>query len=126
VKYFRKKDGSDRGERSGIPQVVIGVDKNTVFKLASLWIKGDTGLGNHPAQRVILDEIVHQLETVHEFASKRGQRNVADAYGRSLSTIKKILDQKKQIAHGEFAQDRVYRGIFEHTDRIFEKSAESA
>ncbi|HTR18733.1 MAG TPA: hypothetical protein VMH91_02010 [Candidatus Paceibacterota bacterium] len=120
VKYFKNKDGSFRGERNGIPQVVVGVDRNTVFKLADFWIKGDTsGLASHPVQRVLIDEIAHQLELIKDFAGSRGQKQVADAYSRSLSLIRKIQKQKENIAHGEFGNDRVYKAILEQSKKAF-------
>jgi hypothetical protein len=120
IKYFRNASGTYRGERSDAAKVVIGVSKGAVHALARLWADNDKkALGTHPIQRVLVEEIDTQLRAMQRYAQSRGRGTVADAYGRSLSIIGKVRDQKKNIAYGDLENNPVFNEIREQTEAVF-------
>lgn len=96
VKYFISEALNIKGEKSGIPHMVIGVDKQTVYDLLDTWIKGDSKkMANHPVQIKILAEVKFQLEAYKKYAEKIGQEGVVRSYSMALATLEKIIADKK-------------------------------
>lgn len=120
IKYFTTADGSFRGERSGIPRVVIGVDKDSLIELSRLWLMRDhKALAAHPAQRVLVDEIHEQLTAIQGYADSRGLTRVSSAYGKSLSMISDLSMSKRSIDLAHMQNDRVYNEIIRDTRSVF-------
>jgi hypothetical protein len=120
VKYFRSADGSFRGERSGIPSVVMGISKPVLVDLAQTWMRGDKkSLGAHPVQKALIEEMHHQLVVIHKYAEKIGQRDVAAAYARSVRIAERLKDEKRDISLGSLANDPVFTGIRGQTNFSF-------
>lgn len=120
IKYFKSFDDTIRGERKGVPHVVIGVSKQTVEELARLWLKNDTrSLAAHPIQRALIEEIYLQLDTIQKHAAARGQTKVAEAYKRSLAIVEKIREEKKSVSLGVLENDRVFSEIQSQCRAIF-------
>ncbi|HWP61172.1 MAG TPA: hypothetical protein VN495_01070 [Candidatus Paceibacterota bacterium] len=120
IKYFRSGDGAFRGERRGVPQAVLGVSKDGVQELARLWLARDKkALANHPVQRVIIEELWTQLDTIHAYAEKRGQSKSAEAYRRALAVVSAIRDEKNTVPLLHFKDDRVFQEIMTQPRAIF-------
>ena len=121
IKYFKSADGSFRGERNGVPHVVIGVSRHAVEHLADLWLKKDKrALGTHPIQRAMIEEVYQQLQMIQGHALSRGQTKVAEAYGRSFAIVEKIRSQKSDVPLGELEHDKVYGEILSQSRTIFQ------
>jgi hypothetical protein len=120
IKYFQTSDDSFRGQRKGIPHVVIGVDRGSVEQLADLWIRNDKkALAAHPVQRALIEEIYLQLQTIQSHALAHGQREVAEAYRRSLAIMERVRDQKSSVPLGDMEKDRVYTEILNQCRNVF-------
>jgi hypothetical protein len=120
IKYFKNADGSPRDEGGELARVVIGVTKGTVQELARLWVENDKkALGTHPIQRVLVEEIDAQLRAMQSYALARGQRAVADAYGRSLGTIAQLRTEKSNIPYGGLENNAVFREILDQSRKLF-------
>lgn len=80
-----------------IPRVVIGVEKEIAQQLGALWMnKKKKGLADHPAQHVIVKEILDQLAVYDHYAISCGNPNGIDMVYRRLSTvIERNLKEKK-------------------------------
>ncbi len=120
IKYFHSERGGFRGELSKVPQVVIGVDKELLIKLAGLWAdKGglkkehrDT-LANHPVQRVIFAEILLQLQTFKIYAETTGKKSLIPVYQKSINVLEEILRSKEPASLGDLRNDKVFTAIRE-------------
>ncbi len=120
IKYFKTADGSFRGERNGVPHVVIGVDKDSVRELARLWMRNDkTALAAHPIQRMLVDEMCEQLKVIQAYAKSIGQQKVADAYANSLAIIEPLKHIKSSVSLSGVPRDRVYDQLMSQTKSVF-------
>jgi len=120
IKYFQTSDDSFRGQRKGVPHVVIGVDRASVEQLADLWLRNDKkALAEHPVQRALIEEMYLQLRTIQGHALAHGQTEVAEAYRRSLAIVERIREQKSSVPLGELEHDRVYAEILAQCRNVF-------
>lgn len=95
IKYFISESMGFRGEKTGVPHVVIGVDRKTLFDVIELWSRGDNkSLSKHPVQTKILLEIQLQLNSYRKLADKLGHTKVVQTYDRTLSIIDKVIEEK--------------------------------
>jgi arsenate reductase-like glutaredoxin family protein len=95
IKYFKSGALTFRGEKSQIPHVVIGVDRETIFNLIGAWISGNKhALATHPAQIKILEEVRIQLEAFKLYAQKIGKDDIVRVYEKTLMIINKIVSEK--------------------------------
>lgn len=117
VKYFESEHSRHKGLYQRLPRVVIGVERDRVVELAALWLnpKRKKEFANHPIQKVILQEIVLQLEKFLEFARTSGEEaaDLVPIFERELSIVRGILDEKKGINPKDYADDRVFGFIKE-------------
>ncbi len=96
VKYFVSESLGIRGEKSGIPHVVIGVDRKTIFDVIEAWNRGDNKkLADHPVQIKILGEIKIQLEAFKKCAEKFNKYSIVRTYERTLRIIELIISSKE-------------------------------
>ncbi len=130
IKYFRSDHLDIRGELSGVPRVIIGVDKQTIMDMVSLWKqKKKRELNEHPAQLIILQEIVAQLEAFRDYARATGKENIAQKMEARLKIIQPVLETKMSDSRWEsstqsFSSDKVYTSIKKEAER-FKRTAQN-
>jgi len=120
IKYFHSERGGFRGELSKVPQVVIGVEKDTVIKLAGLWA-GEQGrkkennavLGDHPIQRLIMSEILLQLLSFRRYAEDTHKDALIPIYEKSIGILEEVLREKGPMDMGDLRNDKVFGAIRE-------------
>jgi len=121
-KCERLKDDIDKGrlgrmkyahkEQTGIPRVIIGMSKETVKELMDLWLDEDlAALKNHPIQRVLLEQILSQLQTISAYARASGNEHMAGAYERSIMVVRNLSQSKMDIPLDSMQNDSVSQGI---------------
>lgn len=119
IDYFRSSRSTFRGEITHVPQVVIGVEKETVINLASLWMDKKENpelastLDEHPVRRLILSEILLQLHTFRNYAEKIGRRDLAPIYEKDIQILEEIIHQQGPIDIEMLRNDRVFLTIKE-------------
>lgn len=120
IKYFKDDRGDFIGTRNNVPRTIIGVSEAMVEELAGLWIqRKNKALGEHPVQRLFMDEIESQLVAMHKYASKQGKSGVISAYEQALGTIRTIRADKEKFYSEKTSEDFVAREIIRHTEEIF-------
>lgn len=123
LKYFN----FDQKGPVKIPQVIIGVEKDLVVKLAGLWsdestlkTKSEATLKDHPVQRVILSEIFLQLQVFRNYAESTGKDNLVSIFEKDLKIIESILREKGFADIGDLRNDKVFAAIREGL-KVFKK-----
>jgi hypothetical protein len=120
IRYFRDERGDFMGTRNNVPRTVIGISQPVVQQLASLWIEGEKRqLGEHPIQRVFIDQIASQLRGMEQYALKKGQTGIAHAYRTALTAVEPVEAAKKHIAAGELSRDIVAEEIALQSAHLF-------
>ncbi len=96
IKYFASEKIDVRGEKSNIPHVVIGVDRQTLYDVLDAWIRGDTRkLADHPVQIKILEETRLQLEAFKRYAEHLGKDKIVRVYEKAIAIITDIMSSKE-------------------------------
>jgi len=117
IKYFRSSDRRFHGKLSGVPRVIVGLEKDTIVELARLWVMGEKkALAEHPAQRMILEQVKRQLQTFTEYAFNANRKDLERAFAEPLAIVREIYAQKKDIPLGKLAHDRVNAEILARLD----------
>jgi len=112
VRYFKDERGDFMGTRNNVPRTVIGVSQPIVTQLANLWLEGEKRqLGEHPIQRLFVDQIATQLRAMASYATQNGKHDAAAAYYQALSAITPVEDSKKGIQLNQLAFDPVAQEI---------------
>ncbi len=120
IKYFKDERGDFIGTRNNVPRTVIGVSESLVEELAGLWVaKNNKALGEHPIQRLFLDEIETQLNAMYDYALKQGKSDVALAYKQVLGVVRPIRESKLPFRSREIARDTVATEIVLDTEKLF-------
>lgn len=120
IKYFHSEKAGFRGELTQVPQVVIGVEKETVVQIAGMWAErrekkrdGEGLLKDHPVQRIILAEILLELQTFKGYAERTDKKNIADIYTKNIAIVEGILREKPPTGLAEMRKDKVFTAIRE-------------
>lgn len=120
IKYFHSDRGGFQGKLSRVPQVVIGVEKELLIKLAGLWAdkhgkkkENSDVLAVHPVQRLILAEILLQLQTFRIYAENTSKKTLVPIYEKSINVIEEILREKGAVGIGDLRNDKVFTAIRE-------------
>jgi hypothetical protein len=112
IRYFKDERGDFMGTRNNVPRTVVGISQPVVQELANLWLDGEKRLlGEHPIQRVIIDQIELQLRAGEEYAKKLGKMDAAHSYHTALAAIEPVVEAKKHISAGELGRDIVAEEI---------------
>ncbi len=117
INYFKSSRSGDRGEKSNLPQVVIGVEKDMIIELADLWMNstGDAGAANpisgHPVKRLILSEILLQLHTFRTYAKEIGHVTLVPIYEKDIMILEDILREQGMVDISKYRNDRVFMAI---------------
>ena len=123
VRYFRSQVTDYVGPLDKVVPIVVGLEGKNMAALAHLQHQSLRGinpkeinkqLANHPAQRVLLEEIVAQLrwymrlleqeETAHATYEKKDIEGL-------LRMMEELLAEKKSISLGELGEDMVMQKI---------------
>lgn len=120
LRYFKDQRGDFVGTRNNVPRVVIGIGQSAVENLAAIWNRNDKkALANHPIQRVIVEEITEQLELMAAYAAKTGKMRVAEAFAPSLTIMRSLRAQKRNILLADLSSDRIAEAIHWDAKRFF-------
>jgi len=112
IKYFSSEFLGSKGKLLDVPRVVIGIDRSSIEELGEVWLSNNKrALATHGVQRVVLDEVVMELEGLAEFARMHKKERVARAYEFALETVRGVLEKKADIPAGTMENDRVFGAI---------------
>lgn len=108
-----------------VPRVVIGIERQTVEKLADLWMKKNKKeLGTHVVQRVIAKEILDQLALFEQYArSRNNPKSIAETYKRVREMLERSLNEREDGGFetenvGSLKNDRVFAVIERYLDDV--------
>lgn len=117
IKYFKSEFLKNRGEKSDIAKVIVGVDKGILNEAVDLWLENkNKRLADHPVKYLILDEILTQLRSFKSYALKVEQPKVVQAIDDVLkiaeSKINQVIDPdiQKRVMR-DYGDDKVYSMI---------------
>lgn len=117
IDYFRSSHSTFRGEISHVPQVVIGVEKDTVVKLANLWMDKNEHpelaktLDEHPIRRLLLSEILLQLYTFKTYAANIKRTELVPIYEKDIQILEDIIRKQGPVDMIELRSDKVFLAI---------------
>ncbi len=98
IKYFKSDALHFRGEKGGIPEFVLGVDKKNLENITQLWLNNENKkLGYHPLHVVILDEILQQAKYYQNYAEKVGQMEISQKYKELYDIFIKVKSEKEEL-----------------------------
>ncbi|MBP9757957.1 MAG: hypothetical protein KBD06_05125 [Candidatus Pacebacteria bacterium] len=99
-------------EQTGVPRVIIGMSRETVYDLMNLWMEEEyDSLAKHPIQAAVLEQILTQLQAISQYAESKQSHHVAAVYRKSIQTVRTLLNRKSSIPRGEMRSDTVSDGI---------------
>lgn len=88
IKYFESPAGNFKGSLYDIPHFVIGVDRESLFQLTSMWCDGDMiGMSKHPSRKSLLKMMILECD---EF-SRDMNEVIVKAYQREKIFLENIL-----------------------------------
>ena len=120
LRYFKDIRGDFMGTRKNIPRTIVGISAPVIDELARMWLQGENRkLGEHPIQRVLIEQIMDQLEKMHEYAIKQGKTNVVEAYQQAMKILRPLRAKKMGIRLGDLQDDKVAEQIRSSTRTIF-------
>lgn len=120
LRYFKDARGDFMGTRNNVPRVVIGLSQEALQELAAVWVKNDKkALAAHPVQRLIIEEIMAQIQTIHSYAIKNNRTSAAQAYAQALAAVRALAAQKREVPLGELATDKVAEAIAWNIKNLF-------
>ncbi|OGI22104.1 MAG: hypothetical protein A2808_03710 [Candidatus Moranbacteria bacterium RIFCSPHIGHO2_01_FULL_55_24] len=113
VKYFKSKNSRMKGVFENLPRVVVGMERTKVMELAAIWLNEDRHAEflKHPAQRMILEQVLVQLIAFSRYAKECGHDHIAKILSDEIPLIKGILEEKNDIHMGDMKFDQVHRDI---------------
>ena len=103
VRYFqqRSSDGAIKfqGSLFCVPRTIIAVDRQTVLKLARLWLNKDMqALALHPIQYYILAQLEEQLNTFISYAKQQHKTRVIRTLEEILIIVQNIYETKRNLS----------------------------
>lgn len=119
IDYFKSDRAQIRGEKSRIPQVIIGVEKDTVINLANLWMDKHehpslaANLDEHPIKRLILLEILLQLYTFRTYATETNKSELVPIFEKDIQLLEEILNEQQTVDKLALRDDKVFAAIRE-------------
>ena len=119
IDYFKSSHSQFRGELSRIPQVIIGVEKDTVITLANLWMDKHehpslvATLDEHPIKRLILLEILLQLYTFRTYAAETNKPDLVPIFEKDIQLLEEILRGQPTFDTLALRDDKVFTAIRE-------------
>lgn len=114
MRYFMDPDFDDRfkGELSKMPHIVVGVERSHVIELSRQWLNGEKrALAENPIQLVVLQQIMEQLKTFRDFATKIGKHDLADVYAADMAVFAPVLRERRKMDIRNYENDTVARAL---------------
>jgi hypothetical protein len=98
IKYFKSEALNFRGEKSGIPEFIIGIDKKSLEEITSFWLQSrHQKLNCHYLHLMVIDEILSQAKYYQNYAQEQGQEKIARQYQHLFDLFQEIKNEKKEI-----------------------------
>jgi hypothetical protein len=112
VKYFQSRNAPFMGRFNDMPRVIIGMERAKILELATLWVneEREEELTTHPIQRMILEQILVQLQAQLRYAKVLGKNNIASILEEEAHHIQHIIEGK-DIPMGNLQFDGVHEQI---------------
>jgi len=114
VKYFLSERPGKifAGPLDNVPYVVVGVEIERVKELGILWMnKKNRQLGEHPVQRILLQEAALQLKTFADYATRVNQPELAAILNSELTQISALMREKREAGIETITHDNVFDEI---------------
>ena len=123
IKYFKSDALHFRGEKGGIPEFVLGIDKKSLESVTQLWMNSENQkLYHHPLHIMIFNEILKQAKYYQDYAEKIGQMEIAKKYNELYNIFSESKQEKEELAkeifknpenQEEMEEDVVYQSIMQ-------------
>ncbi len=116
VKYHKSKQTGFRGELSGIPRVVIGLDLGVMEDIVR-----SKDPKNHLAKHIIIAEITEQLRIYRDYAQRVNPACV-EAFERALrfmTVVQESLQSKQTLEQSNYMKNRKMSEVFEKNLAMF-------
>jgi len=98
IKYFKSDVLHIRGEKGGIPEFVLGIDKNNLENVIQLWLNDENKkLYYHPLHIIILDEILQQTKYYQNYAKRVGRIEISEKYKELYSIFLQVKQEKEEL-----------------------------
>jgi len=98
IKYFKSDVLHIRGEKGGIPEFVLGIDKNNLENVIQLWLNDENKkLYHHPLHIIILDEILQQAKYYQNYAKRVGQIEISEKYKELYNIFLQVKQEKEEL-----------------------------
>lgn len=99
MRYFMDPDYAPfKGSLSGIPHIIVGVERRHVVELAGQWLRGEKQkLGDNPIQLVILEQIMAQLKAFRDYAESLGKPDIVEIFDADISVFAPVLLEKEKM-----------------------------
>jgi len=121
MKYFASEHSSTRGGIRNLPEVVVGVDMQTLEELQGLWMENNNStLESHRVQIMMLKQIDAQLDTFAQDARAMDKLPLAEIFESRLKIVRKLLAEKFELSLkvvSELERDSVHRSIMDYMHR---------
>lgn len=119
VKYFASSRMRFRGELSGIPRVVVGLDRHNLYDVVERWTQGSkTSLNKHPVGSILREQIRIQLHAFAEYAAKIGHTDTAAIYAQHASLLEHIIREQPLTAPRPSFRDEVDEEIKKYLGKM--------
>ena len=99
VRYFTDPDYAQfKGELSGMPHVIVGVERRHVVEIAGQWLRGEKKkLGDNPIQLIILEQIMAELKAFRDYAESLGKLDLVEIFDADISVFAPVLLEKEKM-----------------------------
>lgn len=119
IKYFESENGRYKGTLQKLPRVIVGMERGMVIELAKMWIGSSSRtFGGHPVQKMLLTQIVEQLEYFRRYAKSYDQKDLVEVFSDEINVVQAILDTKKDIAMDSMKEDGIFLEIQQQLKRL--------
>jgi len=107
LKYFESDFLEFKGEKTGIPKFILGIDRQNLESVTALWYENRGNLlAKHPLQIIILEEIIKQAEYFRDYAKKVNQPAVVEKYEKLYQIFVQIKkDREDELAETSSKED---------------------
>lgn len=114
VRYFMDPDYAQfKGELSGMPHIIVGVERRHVIELAGQWLRGEKRkLGENPIQLVVLQQIMAQLKAFRDYADGLGRQDLVEIYNADISVFTPVLRDKRDMDISDYSDDPVIKELY--------------
>jgi len=98
IKYFKSDALHFRGEKGGIPEFVLGVDKKNLENVTRIWLNDENKkLYYHPLHIMVLNEILKQAKYYQNYAKRVGQIEISEKYKELYDIFSQVREEKEEL-----------------------------